>query len=731
MKLRTNQLLLVLGTVLPLILLAGALVTMMVTNERESANRGATDRVWAFMTAVDAELRGSISTLEALATSENLKREDFGAFRQEALSVLASQEDWTTISVQRPDGQHMVNTAVPAGQPLPRAVNQASIEQTVQSRKYSVTGTFVGPLVKTHIIAVRVPIVVEKEVRFVLTAGIGLSKFQRLLEAQKVQKDWALGLIDQQGHFIARVPHLAPTETASPSLLAQVTQSSEGWYRGHTLEGADTFTAFVTSPLSGWRVAQAVPTMQIYATSIRAGLLLTAGCIAVLSLAFLYAYGMSRRISDPITALAASARQIGQGGGTAALPAKIAIDELAEVSNALADASSAIQERHTLLKRESALLKAADAQKNEFLAMLSHELRNPLAALTTASQILRQSKEGSDQAHFARQVVERQTRQMTRLVEDLLDVSRLVLGKELLKLEDCELNRMIERQLAVIRAADSAHRQFEFEGVEAWIRADRARIDQVLANLLDNAIKYSSAGSRIHIKTRREDDKAVIEIADEGDGIAPEVLPTIFDIFAQGPQNIARTQGGMGVGLTVVKRIVEMHRGTVTGHSEGRGKGATFTVTLPCIDAPAQSEATGAEAPTATKNRVLLIEDNDDVRNTMAAVLESLGQEVFTASDGRSGVTVAERCVPNVILVDLGLPDIEGFEVARLLRGIPALEESVVVAVTGYGQPEDVRKSLEAGFDLHLTKPLSVGQLRELLGTGSLGEPHGASQTSS
>jgi signal transduction histidine kinase/CheY-like chemotaxis protein len=439
--------------------------------------------------------------------------------------------------------------------------------------------------------------------------------------------------------------------------------------------------------------------------------MLVAGLVSA-GLAGVFAWTMGRRIAAPMTALAAHARTL--AAGEAPEPPRVTIEEVREVRDALVDAGRAIHEREVLRDREQVALKAADKAKDEFLAMLGHELRNPLSAITASAYVVRVAKPGEQTAMQAHGVIDRQTRHMTRLIDDLLDVSRLAMGKVSLRLERFDLGELARRVAQVWQHARVREpRELDVDTESAHVDADRSRIEQVITNLLDNADKFSPPGRRIELCVRAIEGQAVLTVVDHGQGIEPAIAERIFEAFVQGPQDVSRAKGGIGLGLTLVKRLVEMHAGTVEVFSEGTGKGARFTVRLPLVAGATPGSATQEPARHVAARRILVIEDNEDGRAMMEALLELEGHEVRTAADGASGVATALEWQPDVVLIDIGLPDFDGREVARRLRAadLPAK----LVAVSGYGQPEDERRSRQAGFDLHLTKPIPPDRLRSVL----------------
>jgi PAS domain S-box-containing protein len=376
----------------------------------------------------------------------------------------------------------------------------------------------------------------------------------------------------------------------------------------------------------------------------------------------------------------------------------------------------------TDLKRAEEALKEADRRKDEFLAMLAHELRNPLAPIANALEVMRLSGPG-DAAARSRQVMERQVGHLVRLVDDLLDVSRVMRGKIGLRREPVELAAV------VARAVETARPVVDAEGHELtvnlppeplWLDGDLVRLCQVVGNLLTNAAKYTDRGGHIRVSAERDGAEAVLRVRDNGIGIAPDVLPRIFDMFVQAERRTRDGRGGLGIGLTLVRRLVELHGGSVSAHSEGPGKGSEFVVRLPLLSHAVRPGMPGAGAPARpaarpARRRVLVVDDSADAAESLALVLRLRGHDVRVAYDGASALELAAADPPDVALLDIGMPEMDGCELARRFRASPSLRNVVLAAVTGWGQAEDRRRTREAGFDRHFVKPVEAETLDELL----------------
>ncbi len=361
-------------------------------------------------------------------------------------------------------------------------------------------------------------------------------------------------------------------------------------------------------------------------------------------------------------------------------------------------------------------LRDANRRKDEFLAMLAHELRNPLSPIRNAAHILSRQLRDDAQAQEPIAMMQRQVLHLTRLVDDLLDVSRISQGRIELRREDLLLSEVLDQALetvAPMAREKKQHIRVECDIEAVWVNADRARLVQTFVNVLTNAVKYTHAGGNVRVKTHPEEQSVSVEIADDGPGIAPEVLPHIFELFVQSERTLDRAQGGLGIGLSVVRKLVEMQGGEVFARSEGLGKGATFTVRLPRGQAP---HAQIPETPRVNqaRHRVLVVDDNIDAANSLAQLLEFDGHETRTAFTSHVALDVFDTFAPSVVLLDIGLPEMDGYEVAQRLRQ-RGQHRTLLVALTGYGQREDQERAIRAGFDKHLVKPVDFDELQRVL----------------
>jgi CheY-like chemotaxis protein/two-component sensor histidine kinase len=360
-------------------------------------------------------------------------------------------------------------------------------------------------------------------------------------------------------------------------------------------------------------------------------------------------------------------------------------------------------------------LREADRRKDEFLATLAHELRNPLAPISSGIHILHSTTDESQRA-TALEIMERQINQMVRLIDDLLDVARITTGKVELRSEPIDLALAIND--AIETSAPLLGDRFTTMVAEGqvFVTADRTRLAQVFANLLNNSAKYSEPGQPVSVAMTREGGEAVVRVRDAGIGIHPEMLPRVFDMFRQADRTGGRSRGGLGIGLSLVKRIVEMHGGTVTATSEGLGLGSEFVVRLPALEGDQPAAPTShAVQRTQARRKILVVDDNADAAESLAALLSISGHDTRMAHDGPEALQQAERFHPDIVFLDIGMPTLDGHETARLIRKQPWGKDMVLVALTGWGQHEDRRRSKDAGFNHHLVKPADPVVVEKLL----------------
>ncbi|MGE5302765.1 MAG: ATP-binding protein [Alphaproteobacteria bacterium] len=862
MSLRANLIQLVLAAVIPLVVFSVAMVVRFDHDERATFRQGATERTRALLTAVDTELKSSITTLKALASSDDLDTGDLRSFHEEAQRALRTQPHWFTIHLASPSAQKLFDVRQPYGAVLPAVQERSSFDQVLRTIQPAIGSLFENVAARQLAFAVRVPVVRDAKIKYVLTAIVKPQGLSALLIAQRLPHDWVGVVLDRNRRFVTRTlnPERSLGQFASPGLRTALDGAPEGWFHDSTVEGTAVYTAYNRSIFSGWTVAIGVPVRVVEAEFRRSLLVVVSFGLLFLTLGTGLAWFLSKRTAASIGALSRMAEDFGSGRNLRSadyIPSSVA--ELEVVREAFVSAAQLVQERSeerdrtvaklrqvserlelaqeagglgsfernlltgeiqwstsqeklyglsprnfattydvwkrlvhpddlaaveaavgtsaktmsplitefriirpngeirwmatqarvfadekgtpsrivgvnidiTARKKAEEALKEVDRRKDEFLALLGHELRNPLGIINTSIELL--SYDGSPDFTLAelRATMKRQVAHMSRLLDDLLDISRINRGQIRLKNEPCNFTQTVRETAEDFRP--------RLEGLELvvdvpdrplWVTGDRTRLVQIIGNLLRNAQKYTEAGGRITVQlTASVDSAAVLTVQDSGIGMEPEVLARAFDPFNQSSPGLDHRGGGLGLGLALVKGLIGLHGGTVAAHSDGPGQGSRFTITLPLAEPPAFTDPMPkVPAQSLCHCRILIIEDNPLAARTMGTLLAKLGHEVEVAHSGPEGIESARRLRPDIVLCDIGLPGMDGYAVARAMREDPGLADVCLLAITGYGQVEDQRRSLAAGFDMHLTKPVDLKKLQELLNQSLLlerGRPHG------
>jgi signal transduction histidine kinase/CheY-like chemotaxis protein len=710
MRLRTLLLLLVLATGLPVAAFA-ILSAYLVVNQEESAYVNAVrDRNRAFISAVDAELNGHIRALRTLGAARSLADDRLEDFYNQALKVLATQPSWTNINLNDAHGRQLVNLAAPPGASLPTVPAEAKSFQEAATKLQPSVGNLIegGPFKQPPSIPVRVPVVREGKLVYVLTAVVSPESFAVLIRRQELPSGWVSGLVDGNGRFIARVPPRPVGTMASQRYLEEVAKSREGWYRGLTVEGLDTYTAHAASQLSAWTVGYAIPKDLVLAGPRRAAWVMGISALLCLALALGGAVLLATRISGPISRLVEAAPALGR---SARMPEiRSSVREVNTLAHALNRASELINSRDAELRRRAVDLERADTNKTHFLATLSHELRNPLAPIANGLALL--DRQSGDAAAQTRAMMQRQVGHLRRLIDDLLDVSRIDRGKIGLRRERLALHTIVSNAVETVRPFIDAKSQqliVRYAAEPTVIDGDLVRLSQVVANLMHNASKFTPNGGSIEVATASAGGEATITVTDTGIGFAPDDAERIFDMFVQLDTSRSLAAGGLGLGLTLARSLTRMHDGRVEARSEGAGRGATFTVHLPVVQ-PGTAMATLApsRAQSYGRRRILVVDDNADAADSMAQNLRIEGLEVRACYLPEHALTVAREFKPEVAFLDLNLPGMDGVELGRRMREQAGGSSILLVALTGMGQTSDIAATRAAGFEAHLTKPASA-----------------------
>ena len=718
--LRRRLLYLAAAAIVPLALMSGVSLLALLHQQRQQAERAGIELARALVTAVDAELQRSISVLQVLAAAPSLERREIQRFHEVTRRALQNNPSWLTVILADPQGRQITNARFAYGDALPSIVERASFELVLRTGEPAVGALARGPGTQLAV-PVRVPVIRAGELRYVLTAAVKPDDFVDIINRQRVPGDWVVSVFDVNNIRVARSrQHREYLGGAPAPSLADLMRKGgdEGAGITQVLEGESVYTTYSRSHESGWSVAIGIPRSHVELAALRSLIVYGGGLLISIALAIFAALIVGRGIARPMAELGAAARALGRRERLE-LP-QTPIAEIRQVADSLALAADerarGEAEREQLLGREQqarAIAEAANRSKDEFLAMLGHELRNPLGAIANAAQLLGAADE-QNRAH-ARAVIGRQVQHLARMTDDLLDAGRAMTGKIVLQRQSLDLADAAGRVLSTLRASGrTAQRRIVQALAPAWVDADPTRIEQIIGNLVGNALKFTPDGGTITVSVAREGNEAVLRVADTGIGMEPELAARVFEAFVQGERPLDRSQGGLGIGLTLVRRLAELHGGSAAAESKGEGSGSTFTVRMPAVEPPAAARAR-ALAPSAVPARdVLVVEDNEDARETLKRMLELAGHHVRVAVDGTAALAAVRSAVPDVALIDIGLPQMDGYEVARRIRATHE-KRPLLVAVTGYGLPEDRNRSREAGFDLHLVKPVDTATLAEVL----------------
>jgi signal transduction histidine kinase/CheY-like chemotaxis protein len=673
------------------------------------------------------ELQRMQQVLQIVAESPALGDVELDTERAGSLAAGVVRSEVGLRSVAILDRSGAVLVEVPARGEPSRSVKLTPRQlKALETGRSTVSDLHESPIDVGLSVSVDVPVRRGARSPWLVTAVLDPVHLTRTLSTQIGARDALSTVLDANRRILARTRDLQRYFGESPSreTLDALDGGDHGWRRFRTRDGNAYLWTWSTLP-SGWTVWLGSPARE-FDDALRGSILHLAGAgFGILLLAMGASTLLARRFAATVDRLAESAHRLAAGERPAYAPS--GVRQLDALHGALVDANEeahrAIADRDRALEAERAARAIADEHnrsKDAFLGMLSHELRNPLAPIRNSVYVLAHAEPGGEKARRARTVIERQTEHLTRIVDDLLDVTRIARGKILLHRRRIELTELVRR------AADDAQLAIEERGVRLrvdvpaerlWIDADATRVTQILGNLLSNAAKFTLPGDEISVALRRAGAAAEITVRDTGAGIDPELLPHVFDAFVQGARTLARSEGGLGLGLALVKGLVELHGGSVRARSEGPGKGAELVVSLPLVDAAAGEPPAPPRAEAAPRGRrVLVIDDNADAADTLAELVRLFGHEVEVAYSGGAGIEKARRWRPDVVLCDIGLPGVTGYDVARALRD--EQRGLRLVAVSGYAQEEDVRKATEAGFDAHIAKPPDPAKVAELVGRG-------------
>ncbi len=722
MQIRAYLFLMAAGILVPVVVSSGLALGMLQDAERASALHGLSETANSVGLLVDRELYSAEAALHVLAASPSLARGELAPFYQEARTARRGTTGWSLLLDS--DGQQLMNTYLPYGAPLPSGpVARERAHIVTRSQRTLVSDLIQGPVARHLVATVNVPVTLADGRRYVLAEAFSTDHFSELISRAHAPPGWRVAILDRQGNFIARSVNADSTvgRPARQELVNAARAAHGGTLRHLTMEGVESYDVFTHASLSGWTIAVAAPVALIEHSARRASMVAALGLLAATMAAATLAAFFGRLHVRSIGRAVKAATELGKGMPPERIASRVA--EVAELHTALHAAGEQLvlaqayrkhseAEREQLLESEQQARRAAEQQnlaKDQFLAMLGHELRNPLAPISTAAQLLRLQSTDATRVRYASDVIARQVAHMNSLLGDLLDVSRVTRGLVSLNVEALDLKLVLERALEQTSAQiEAKHHQVDLDLPDGplALRGDPTRLIQIFANLLGNAAKYTHPHGRIQLDARVDGDMLVVTVRDNGEGISADLLPRIFDLFSQGERKPDRSQGGLGLGLALVKSLVQLHGGAVSATSPGAGLGSAFAVSLPCL---AGAAAVPEQAPVRAAGgarRIMIVDDNLDGALSLSLFLrEAGGHRISTYYEAGAALESAPTDRPDAFILDIGLPDMTGYELARRLRAMAPFGDALFIALTGYGQAQDRQRAREAGFDHHVAKP--------------------------
>ena len=711
--LRRHLLFVVLSALIPLFALSVALAFLLARTDQARMEHSLQQSARLLGHALDGELERSLSALTVLANSEVLARGDLKAFYDRAARTRPAIEMWDNLLLLSPQAEHLLNLRRPYGEALPPVPQPEGTLSTARTRKPFFSDALRGRVETDWLTYMTVPVVVNDEVKYVLAATIGSAYWSRWL-AERVPQGITASITGKDNNVLARTEDAQRTlgKPVSGWYLELIRAQQHGFARGSGILAADLVAAWQRSQVSGWTVNVFTSANAVDRPMRRTMVLLAAGLLATLAVVAGLTLTRGRLLTRGAERLRLALESL--KGPDPAIPAPTT--PVAEFNAALIAAA----ETAKVLESRGQALRDADRRKDEFLATLAHELRGPMAPIRNAVELLRVRPGADEIAITARDIIGRQVEHMRRLVDDLLDVARITRGAIQLLRQPVDVALIVQEALEATRplvekAGMRLHVTMANERLQ--VNADRTRLVQVLSNLLANATKFTPRGGNAWLTVRREETWASIEVRDDGAGIEASDLTHIFDMFSRPGAGSERAAEGLGIGLALVRGLVEQHGGTVLAASAGRGKGATFTVRLPLFaDSEVRhTQADAAPAAVSRSCRILVADDSRDTAATLAQLLRLKGHEVLVAHDGVEALEIASREKPQVALLDLGMPRMSGYELAGRIRAEAWGSNMLLVAVSGWGQQHDRERAAKAGFDVHLTKPADPAQLDAIL----------------
>jgi signal transduction histidine kinase/ActR/RegA family two-component response regulator len=723
LRMRTHLLLLIVTALVPVILFSAGMMFVHAERERSALHARLEENAAQLAALVNSQLKQTVAGLQTLGRSDALTHHDLRAFHALAGRLVRANQQWENLHLLSPGGEQLINAGMPFGTALPPLNRPDLPAKAAESRQPLVSDLAQATVADHRLTMIYVPIVQPTgAVQYIIAVAIEPTKWRKVLESQ-VETGMHAVLLDPQSEVITSTYPDDPAPMAggirNVSFHANAVGSASDTAHLDTLYGLDAYVASRKADFPGWTVATFVPVEAFDSPVRRSAIALVAGFLVLLLSGISLALLLGRRTTNSLSELVASVRAV--ASGHAPLPMKNHLAEVTQASQALTETAALLAARLRSEETAHARLDAADRAKNAFLALLGHELRNPLAPIRNAVQLMQQAGLGSEAAQWATGVIDRQSAHLARLVDDLLDVTRIDHGKIELRKEVVDLRGLLQGTVqdhrGVVEQA-GVLLTLDVPSTPVLAHGDRIRLAQIIGNLLQNATKFTARGGRIVMRVAQEGPMAIVEVSDNGAGISPDNLERIFELFAQERPSGVGGNTGLGIGLALTRKLVELHGGTVRAASAGLGQGSTFRIELPAVVVAPSENIVAETTAIATDDagaRVLVVDDNQDSADTLSEMLSMTGFSSTVAYGGQAALHAVEHEVPDAVLLDIGLPDMSGYEVCQRIRHSNMTRQPVLIALTGWGQDQDRALAMTAGFDAHLTKPADPGALVAML----------------
>ncbi len=709
---------------LPVGIFAASLLYLLWSTQEQAREQSQFKAAQSLAMLIEGSIDSAIQqmlVLGELPMDTDADRRELYQYAQRALHTRTDLENFILSDVS---GKQLFNLDEPYGNVLPSTDWLEHQQRAIQIGRPFVSDMFVSKVLNARVVRVHVPVVREGKVAYVISARFKTEAHGTIVRGRGVPEGGRVAVWDRNMVAVAatRMENVRTQAPPSSVFLNAMREQEEGVLTYPAPDGERATTAWAKTSF-GWRVSLRLPANAGQSVITRYLGLLAFAWLVVLAVAARFALKKAQRLSDSLEDFERQAARLNEGVPAIQGVEPSGVLEIDRAAHALTKAGThlimARTERESAFEREKVARREAEEgnrARDAFLAMLGHELRNPMAAISNATLVINEAGASAEQRQFALAAIARQSHNLKRMVDDLLDVGRVMAGKINLQIETFWLDAAVQRICADMRTGGSFDRHdVRVDLSPVLLQADATRVEQIVVNLITNAIRHTPAKGAIQIRVAAQNSQALIEVSDTGDGIKSEDRERIFELFYQAQQAADRPNSGLGIGLTLVKRLVEMHGGTISLAETG-SPGATFIVTIPLAD---QQHAIPSAAAASTADQsvgsldILVVEDNPDARESMQMLLELAGHKVVGVGDATGALKKIETFKPQVVLTDIGLPGVDGFQLGSMLRDL--LPGALLVAITGYGSDQDVKRAHEAGFDAHLTKPVDFSDLEEVM----------------